>query len=235
MKTAHRRTALAAVVLILGALALSAGAPGDETAKDPVCGMSVTIKGASHTAEHLGKTYYFCSAGCKAAFLKDPAKYAGEAEVPAPAAPARPCCPRCPMMAGKMAMPGPAPAAEAPPAPPAPAAHMHAAGLPECPMMKAGAPPCCPMLGRGAGPMTRMKMRHPRPMRPGDRGFGMAPGFVGADQADLKVENTDDGVIVRITSKDPEAVKLIQKHWAMRKAAREAAAAPAPKADEREE
>ena len=43
--------------------------------RDPVCGMSV--EGARGiTAEHGGKTYYFCSQQCKATFEKDPAKYA---------------------------------------------------------------------------------------------------------------------------------------------------------------
>jgi len=42
--------------------------------KDPVCGMNVDEKTAS-TVQHGGKTYYFCCAGCKTAFEKDPAKY----------------------------------------------------------------------------------------------------------------------------------------------------------------
>lgn len=45
-------------------------------AKDPVCGMEVDEKNAAGTAEHNGKTYYFCSPGCKVAFEKDPHKYA---------------------------------------------------------------------------------------------------------------------------------------------------------------
>ena len=44
-------------------------------AKDPVCGMSVDEKKAAATAVHASKSYYFCSAGCKAAFEKAPAKY----------------------------------------------------------------------------------------------------------------------------------------------------------------
>lgn len=44
--------------------------------KDPVCGMNVDEKKAGATAVHQGKTYYFCSAGCKATFEKSPAKYA---------------------------------------------------------------------------------------------------------------------------------------------------------------
>lgn len=44
-------------------------------AKDPVCGMNVDEKKAAGTAVHNGKTYYFCSAGCKANFEKEPEKY----------------------------------------------------------------------------------------------------------------------------------------------------------------
>ena len=47
-------------------------------AKDPVCGMNVDEKKAAGTAVHEGKTYYFCSAGCKATFEKAPAKYAAK-------------------------------------------------------------------------------------------------------------------------------------------------------------
>lgn len=45
-------------------------------AKDPVCGMTVDEKKAAGTAVHKGKTYYFCSAGCKAKFEKEPERYA---------------------------------------------------------------------------------------------------------------------------------------------------------------
>jgi Cu+-exporting ATPase len=37
-------------------------------AKDPVCGINVDEKQAAGTAVHEGRTYYFCSAGCKANF-----------------------------------------------------------------------------------------------------------------------------------------------------------------------
>lgn len=45
-------------------------------AKDPVCGMQVDEKKAAGNATHGGRTYYFCSAGCKATFEKAPDKYA---------------------------------------------------------------------------------------------------------------------------------------------------------------
>ncbi len=46
-------------------------------AKDPVCGMEVDEKMAPAKSEHIGKTYYFCSPGCKKAFDENPAKYTG--------------------------------------------------------------------------------------------------------------------------------------------------------------
>ena len=45
--------------------------------KDPVCGMEVDERQAKETAEHQGKTYYFCAPGCRVAFEKDPDKYLG--------------------------------------------------------------------------------------------------------------------------------------------------------------
>jgi xanthine dehydrogenase accessory factor len=44
-------------------------------ATDPVCGMSVTVAGAKHTVEFNGQTVYFCCAGCREKFLRDPHKY----------------------------------------------------------------------------------------------------------------------------------------------------------------
>jgi xanthine dehydrogenase accessory factor len=44
-------------------------------AVDPVCGMTVSIAGASETVVHEGRTYFFCGAGCRARFEADPARY----------------------------------------------------------------------------------------------------------------------------------------------------------------
>ncbi|HEY0439626.1 MAG TPA: heavy metal translocating P-type ATPase, partial [Xanthobacteraceae bacterium] len=46
---------------------------------DPVCGMSVDPHTAKHRAEHDGRPYYFCSAGCRTKFIADPARYLGGA------------------------------------------------------------------------------------------------------------------------------------------------------------
>ena len=43
--------------------------------KDPVCGMTVDPHQTAHRSVHDGQTYYFCSAGCKESFDKDPGKY----------------------------------------------------------------------------------------------------------------------------------------------------------------
>ncbi len=45
--------------------------------KDPVCGMDVDPKTAAARSEYMGKTYYFCSPGCKKTFDANPSKYAG--------------------------------------------------------------------------------------------------------------------------------------------------------------
>ncbi|MBI3429585.1 MAG: YHS domain-containing protein [Actinobacteria bacterium] len=37
--------------------------------------MQVKISEAELKTEHDGKMYYFCSSGCQASFLADPAKY----------------------------------------------------------------------------------------------------------------------------------------------------------------
>ncbi len=42
---------------------------------DPVCGMTVDPLTSTHQAEHDGKAYWFCSAGCKSEFLKEPERY----------------------------------------------------------------------------------------------------------------------------------------------------------------
>ena len=52
------------------------GAAGTAQAADPVCGMAVTAGRSGRPLEHEGVTYYFCCAGCRRAFEKDPAAYA---------------------------------------------------------------------------------------------------------------------------------------------------------------
>jgi xanthine dehydrogenase accessory factor len=48
-----------------------------DTARDPVCGMTVAVKAARHRSEGASGPVYFCCAGCKAAFDREPSRYAG--------------------------------------------------------------------------------------------------------------------------------------------------------------
>ncbi len=50
-------------------------APGAQLVRDPVCGMSVDPATATEHVEYMGTTQYFCSAGCRTKFEKDPARY----------------------------------------------------------------------------------------------------------------------------------------------------------------
>ena len=54
----------------------AAAAAVPATAIDPVCGMTVPAVESSLQIEHNGVTVYFCSPGCRAAFRKDPERYA---------------------------------------------------------------------------------------------------------------------------------------------------------------
>lgn len=42
---------------------------------DPVCNMNVDEEKTTETYEYEGKTYYFCCAGCKDTFSKDPEQF----------------------------------------------------------------------------------------------------------------------------------------------------------------
>lgn len=44
---------------------------------DPICNMKVDPDTAAGQSEYEGKTYYFCSTGCKRKFDANPAQYAG--------------------------------------------------------------------------------------------------------------------------------------------------------------
>ena len=46
------------------------------THRDPVCGMKVEEEGAVGSSEYEGRTYYFCSEGCKSKFDAEPGRYA---------------------------------------------------------------------------------------------------------------------------------------------------------------
>ena len=69
--------------------------------KDPVCGMTVTVQ-SPNVLQHETKPIYFCSAGCKAKFAANPAKYlantsASAATIPTITEPALGTVYTCPM------------------------------------------------------------------------------------------------------------------------------------------
>lgn len=47
----------------------------NQSAIDPVCGMSVDPEHAAFRSFQNGETYYFCSAGCKESFDENSGKY----------------------------------------------------------------------------------------------------------------------------------------------------------------
>ena len=51
-------------------------APAFDEARDPVCGMVVDVARVRLHSEHEGRTYFFCSGGCRRKFDADPVKYA---------------------------------------------------------------------------------------------------------------------------------------------------------------
>jgi len=79
--TSHREMAvsiLAELVQLRAAGALTPAAVTPSTpvhAKDPVCGMTVTVDPSSRLVEHEGRTYYFCCPGCRDAFATAPENY----------------------------------------------------------------------------------------------------------------------------------------------------------------
>lgn len=47
----------------------------DGQVKDPVCGMTVDPAATPHHAHYGDQDHHFCSAGCRAKFAADPARY----------------------------------------------------------------------------------------------------------------------------------------------------------------
>jgi YHS domain-containing protein len=47
----------------------------DTAVADPVCGMTVQVAGVRYTSTYDGKSFVFCSIGCKERFDREPARY----------------------------------------------------------------------------------------------------------------------------------------------------------------
>ena len=65
---------LALNVLGLTIFAVMFGLTAGRGASDPVCGMKVD-RAKALTAEHAGRTFYFCSEHCRHSFEADPDRY----------------------------------------------------------------------------------------------------------------------------------------------------------------
>jgi xanthine dehydrogenase accessory factor len=67
-----------------GAVLTGANDPGGEASDaevtDPVCGMMVIPATARFSAEHAGRRWWFCAAGCETAFRGDPSRYLSSGE-----------------------------------------------------------------------------------------------------------------------------------------------------------
>jgi Cu+-exporting ATPase len=57
------------------------------TVRDPVCGMTVDPATSKHRFGYKGKTFYFCSTGCRTKFAADPLAYLEKDKRPQPAVP----------------------------------------------------------------------------------------------------------------------------------------------------
>jgi xanthine dehydrogenase accessory factor len=83
--TSHTEIAVAILAELVqlraaGALAPNAAPAGaatstSTTAIDPVCGMTVDVEPRNRPFQYHGETYYFCCAGCREAFERDPGAF----------------------------------------------------------------------------------------------------------------------------------------------------------------
>jgi YHS domain-containing protein len=169
----------------------------NETVTCPVSGKVMKKSEAKATYEYQGQTYYFCCEGCKEKFIKDPEKYVQKKEEPKSVY-------TCPMH----------------------------------PEVKADQPGKCPKCGmnleKKAMPQgQRMMMQHGQmgccqKMQMGAEGQGGAMNCpLHSKDVEIKTENVADGVVVKVSSKNPEMVKKIQDHFAdMKGCCQKAAASP---------
>ncbi|MBK8050351.1 MAG: YHS domain-containing protein [Anaerolineales bacterium] len=68
-------TVVICLAIYVGLYFLVKNASFKRYAKDPVCDMMVDVSTAKLISDYHGETVYFCAAGCKRAFDKDPEKY----------------------------------------------------------------------------------------------------------------------------------------------------------------
>jgi len=76
-------TSLLSVLVVVMLVSLPFVLRAFDEVKDTVCGMKIDSAKAQFKSEYEGKTYYFCSAGCKAKFDANPAQYLKKEETAA--------------------------------------------------------------------------------------------------------------------------------------------------------
>ena len=130
--------------------------PGTQTAIDPVCEM-VVDPATARSAEVRGKTYYFCSEGCRAKFVADPDKYLNRTPFVLP-----PRKPAAPAVQDDHAHHGHAHQhAAPPPAPPAAAGTKYT--CPMHPQIVQDGPGDCPICGMALEPIVASSDDGPNP------------------------------------------------------------------------
>jgi YHS domain-containing protein len=219
--------ALSAALLLVLSWTVLAQTQAADTAKDPVCGMTVKISTAKYSYDYKGTTYYFCSEGCKTSFAKEPEKYL------APAAEKKSS-----MMGQGMGM-------------------KHAQDASQLPQDSALDPVCGMMVKKATAKYTydykgttyyfcsegcktsfaKEPEKYLAPAagaKPGMKGQGMGmmhgqmagqggmQGMAGncacmLPDVEKKFENTKTGVVITLSSKNAESVKKLQEHAAMMK------------------
>lgn len=161
----------------------------EETLTCPVNGKEIKKSEAKATYEYEGKTYYFCCEKCKEEFIKNPEKYTQKkAEMKEVFT--------CPMH----------------------------------PEVKSDEPGKCPKCGmKLEKKMMRMKHMHGKEkmhtkmmqMEMHKKGEEKVccpmMGLMGSKDVEVNVENIEDGVAVKITSKNADVVKRIQENTAKMK------------------
>lgn len=70
---------------------------GHSTVVDPVCGMTVDPTTSKHRYDYHGKTYHFCSEGCRTKFAATPEQYLDKSKAPVAAAVPEGTIYTCPM------------------------------------------------------------------------------------------------------------------------------------------
>jgi YHS domain-containing protein len=188
------------VMAAAAALAVLASAQSAETAKDPVCGMSVAKASAPWTYAYKGQTFYFCGESCRTRFAADPEKYLAAKAESAPPAPDQGQAPMRPGQAAAAAQ----------------------AKDPVCGMTVDKASARWTSAYRGTTYFFCSEScktafdKDPAKYATAPSGAGRGPGAGIMSLADVvrTVEITKDGFVVTFRAKDPASIKKLHEHAA---------------------